>query len=230
MPIRRWQGTLRWWLWDMVLLVSVRFLPTSSPPSFFLLPFPCPSLPAPLPLSQPLVPMVAAKARILKGAAGTSGPPSPHGPVKGAIICQKACAPLHALQSLDLASWAPDGTRICGRPPGLDLALRQAPELTASPSSPRALKWLLVQNRRCCSLGCQGWSLCWLPCVTVPSPLRPPGNRDSAAQAPPSWAAGLNEVTDAAVQPREAVPGNPNAEHFVSCSPRGAPALSPEQL
>lgn len=40
--------------------------------------------------------------------------------------------PLLALQSLDSARWTPDGTRIGGCQPGLDLAVSQAPELTAS--------------------------------------------------------------------------------------------------
>lgn len=46
--------------------------------------------------------------------------------------------PLLAFQSLDSARWTPDGTRTGGRQPGLDLALSQAPELTASPCCPRA--------------------------------------------------------------------------------------------
>lgn len=43
--------------------------------------------------------------------------------------------PLSAHSSLDFARWAPDGTEIGGCQPGLDLALSQAPELTAVPAS-----------------------------------------------------------------------------------------------
>lgn len=91
--------------------------------------------------AEPQVPMVGAKPRILEGAGGAvSGPLSTLGCRKGSC-CRSGdpqCHPPNALHPLDSARWAPDGTRIGGRQPVLDLALCQAPELTASPCFPRA--------------------------------------------------------------------------------------------
>lgn len=76
-----------------------------------------------------------------------SGPLSTLGSCKGSrCLVRKPGAPqLLAFQSLDSVRWTPDGIRIGGRQPGLDLALRQARELTASPFSPGAPEWFPAQ-------------------------------------------------------------------------------------
>lgn len=84
------------------------------------------------------MPVVAAKPRILKGAeSAVSGPLSTKGPAWELLSVRRprAHTPL-AAQCLDSGRWTPDGTRIGGHQPGLDLALSQARKLTVSPGLP----------------------------------------------------------------------------------------------
>ena len=101
--------------------------------------------------SDPQMPRVAAKPRILKGRRCCLRP-AEHRRVlqRGLLSARRPGAPYSFPSSL---LTQPDGHQMA---PGLDLALSQAPERTASFCCTRAPESLPAGNLQCSSLGCRG--------------------------------------------------------------------------
>ena len=101
--------------------------------------------------SDPQMPRVAAKPRILKGRRCCLRP-AEHRRVlqRGLLSARRPGAPYSFPSSL---LTQPDGHQMA---PGLDLALSQAPEPTASSCCTRAPESLPAGNLQCSSLGCRG--------------------------------------------------------------------------